>query len=48
MYFNDASLQEWNKPSKKYAEVKQKDDDASLIFTDEMLKTKEDKFERKM
>lgn len=46
MYFNDASLQEWNKPAaRKYDEVKQKED---LIFTEEMLRQKEDEFERKM
>jgi hypothetical protein len=45
--FNDASLQPWNKPPKKYEEIKQKDEDAN--FTEVMMmKQKEEEFERKM
>lgn len=50
MYFNDASLQEWNKPSsqqqqemlKNYDEIKQKENELNLIFTNSAIATKKE------
>lgn len=48
MCFNDASLQEWNKPpKKKYDEIKQKDD-LNLILIDTMKKKEVDGNEKEM
>ena len=50
MCFNDASLQEWNKPPKnnnEYDEIKQKDD-LNLILNDTVKKKEGDGNEKEM
>lgn len=44
--FNDSSLQEWNKPTKKYESVQQKDE-FNLNFSDS-IKKKEEEMEKEM